>query len=399
MSLVAHSSSPILNPDRNPVLHFLLKKTFYAHFCAGETPSEVQATAQRLRTMGFKGVILAYGKEIVLNKASKAKILSKAPNHDPHQTPSSTQSSEDQALAAQDIEAWRKGTLATVDMTHANDFVALKFSGAGPATIRQLAYSLPPTPALEAALVEICNRAREQNVALLFDAEQSAIQPGIDAWTLEYQRRYNQERAVVYGTYQAYLKSTPNVLSAHLEAAKQGNFNLGVKLVRGAYMASDPREIFWDSKEATDKAYDGITQALVSRTWTSPLSPSEKGSDAFPAVTLVLASHNRDSVTKCMHTRRQRILEGQRNVQMAYAQLMGMADEVSCELVLAAKRADLVERDASVGSNTFKYLVWGSVGECLKYLVRRAEENRGAVERAGGSRRALTGEVVRRFWG
>ncbi len=50
-------------------------------------------------------------------------------------------------------------------------------------------------------------------------------------------RKYNTpDKAIIYGTYQAYLKSTPATVSAHLRAAQEENFALGVKLVRGAYL-------------------------------------------------------------------------------------------------------------------------------------------------------------------
>src|SRR5882757_2539939 len=57
MSFLAHTKSPLFNADRNPLLHFLLRKTFYAQFCAGETPSEVRTTISELKDTGFKGVI------------------------------------------------------------------------------------------------------------------------------------------------------------------------------------------------------------------------------------------------------------------------------------------------------------------------------------------------------
>jgi len=47
----------------------------------------------------------------------------------------------------------------------------------------------------------------------------------------------------------------------------------------------------------------------------------------------------------------------------------------------------------------YKYLVWGSVGECMRYLVRRAEENRDAVQRTVESRKALVRELQRRVFG
>lgn len=45
----------------------------------------------------------------------------------------------------------------------------------------------------------------------------------------------------------------------------------------------------------------------------------------------------------------------------------------------------------------FKYVVWGSTEECMMYLLRRAEENREAMERSSLSRRAMLEELRARF--
>ena len=392
LSFVAHSPSALLSPDRNPILHWILKKTFYAQFCAGETPKEVQRTVRGLKGMGYKGVILAYGKEIVLEKGEKIQISSTAP------------SAEISADIGEEVNTWKEGTLKTVEMAEGGDFIGLKFSGAGRDAMRQLASKDSPSNAIEQATSEICNLAQKRGVRLLFDAEQHAIQGGIDAWTLRFQRRYNKTtagKAVVYGTYQAYLRSTPTTLARHIAIAAQEEFTLGVKLVRGAYMASDPPDLFWSSKQDTDKAYDGIAEALLVRGWNSVLRPSKgENSEQIPEVAFVLASHNHDSVKKAMAIRKEQTDRGDEKIHMAYGQLMGMADEVSCELVMAAKAKRVIpfEKQDCAGPKAYKYLVWGSVGECLKYLVRRAEENRDAVTRAKGTRTALQTEIARRIW-
>ena len=238
---------------------------------------------------------------------------------------------------------------------------------------------------------------------MLFDAEQRAIQPGIDAWTLRYQRLYNKsvpDKAIVYGTYQAYLRSTPAVLAEHLAIAQKEGFTLGVKLVRGAYLNSDLRESIWATKEETDTAYDGIAEALLKRNYNQVLRPSKHVSEELPAVSLLLASHNHQSVKKAMSIQKKQADKGQKRIDMAYAQLMGMADEVSCELALAGKRQEQLGQgigSEGQGPKIFKYLVWGSVGECMKYLLRRAEENRDAVLRTRESCTALKEELQRRI--
>jgi hypothetical protein len=59
---LAHSPLSILNPDRNPVLRWLLKRTFYAQFCAGENAVEVRRTVASLKATGYHGVILGYAR-------------------------------------------------------------------------------------------------------------------------------------------------------------------------------------------------------------------------------------------------------------------------------------------------------------------------------------------------
>lgn len=266
-----------------------------------------------------------------------------------------------------------------------------------------LAETRDPSAIMDQATTEICEAAKANGVRLLFDAEQAAIQEGIDAWTLRFQRKYNLGgEAVVYGTYQAYLRSAPAILAKHLAIAQREGFRLGVKLVRGAYMASDARQLFWATKEETDEAYDGITEALISRTYNGILESQTGIGAKVPEVALVLATHNHATVKKAMSLRKQQTDRGVKKIDMVYGQLMGMADEISCELVLAKRPSTAMTRDEKSqieGPRAFKYLVWGSVKECTKYLLRRAEENRDAVLRAKETRVALFNELRRRFIG
>ncbi|MCJ1257757.1 proline dehydrogenase [Lignoscripta atroalba] len=388
-STLARSPSPILNPDRNPILRYLVKKTFYAQYCAGETSNEVERTISDLRKVGYEGVILAYAREFDVSAGQLG-----------------TAETKNATEANGEIEAWKKGTLETVSLASKGDFVALKFTGAGSQALHLLARELPPNEEIEQATTEICELAKARGVPLLFDAEQQSLQHGIDAWTLEFQKRYNSDapgHALVHGTYQTYLRSIPATLARHLAAAKDKGFTLGVKLVRGAYMGSDPRHLFWSKKEDTDKVYNSIVEAVLRRRYGGVLVPlhgtEEKG---FPEVNLVLASHNHETVKKALAIRQKQLEEKEGRINLVYGQLMGMADEVSCELVQAGKHGKHLEESGIKRTDVpkaYKYLVWGSVSECLKYLLRRAEENRDAFERTKGSRLALRAELGRRVFG
>jgi proline dehydrogenase len=384
LNVLAHSESALLNPDRNIILRYILKKTIYAQFCAGENEVEVKRTVDGLRQIGFHGVMLGYAKEVVRAEGDKGKPVVKDGSPDV------------------ELETWLAGTLKAIDMTTTGDFVSLKFSGAGNRAIHDMLANRPPNKALEAAMTEICDRSKARGIRLLFDAEQHAVQAALDRWTLDFQQRYNGSgsgEAIVYGTYQAYLRSTPGTLVKDLAYAAKKNFTLGVKLVRGAYMGSDPRHLFWSNIQGTNKAYDGIIASLLRRQYNDTIQPPQ-GADKFPKVDLVMASHNLESVRKAIAIREEQARNKEDKICFTYGQLQGMADHISGEIVLSGKAAlekNTKQHEEIEIPQAYKYLVWGSVSECVKYLLRRAEENRDAAGRTHDGRKALGKEIIRRI--
>ena len=105
-------SPAILNPDKNPLLRAIVKPTIYDHFCAGTTKSEVQKTFSNIRSLGFSGVILCYGKEIELEKSGKARLSSSR---------IATETFDEE------LEMWKQGNLETLDMIGHKDILALKY--------------------------------------------------------------------------------------------------------------------------------------------------------------------------------------------------------------------------------------------------------------------------------
>jgi hypothetical protein len=235
-------------------------------------------------------------------------------------------------------------------------------------------------------------------VKLVFDAEQAALQKGIDAWTVRYMRRYNRESAVVFATYQCYLKAAPSVLASHLALARKEGWVAAVKLVRGAYIGSDPRELIHDTKADTDACYDAVAEAVLRRKYNGVVMPEAGEEGKFPKVSAVLACHNIASVRQAMAIRAEQTANGEALTDLAYGQLQGMADELSCELLQRAVAAKQADKDADA-PRAYKYLVWGTTGECMKFLLRRAQENRDAVQRTREGRDEMAIEAARRVKG
>ena len=108
------------------------------------------------------------------------------------------------------LNEWLEGTKRTLEYTAPGDFVAVKYSGAGPSTLRLLGTQPPakPTPELAKALETICDLAVKRGVRLLMDAEYVNVQHGIHEWNLDLMRKYNKPsdgKAVIYNTYQMYV--------------------------------------------------------------------------------------------------------------------------------------------------------------------------------------------------
>ncbi|KAJ5759416.1 hypothetical protein N7520_006572 [Penicillium odoratum] len=385
LSLLAHPRSALWDVSKNPLLNFMVKHTIYKQFNAGENKVEVQKSIQSIKDLGCRGVLLGYAREVLVGENDDAAYDAKA------------------ALA--EIQMWFDGTMRTVDMAQEGDFVALKFTGMGTDALRLLQKQAPPTEFMNTSIQKVCDLAISRGVRLLVDAEEQAVQPGIEAWIMKYQKYCNSQtpgRAIFYGTYQGYLRSTPATLARHLEISRSEGYTLGVKLVRGAYMKTEPRHLIWDKKEETDQCYDEVVEALLTRKYNSMLQhPSKDSSLTLPPVNVIIATHNRESVRKAHAIRVQQAARGEDyGVDLSYAQLQGMADEVSCELLQGFESAE-----ASVGvtpmaaPNVFKLLTWGSVKECMGFLLRRAIENTEAVGRTKDSQLAMISELKRRIIG
>lgn len=110
----------LFDVDKNVVLHWIMKSVFYKQFCAGETHDEVKSTIRHFKDMGFQGAIMTYAKETVFDHRTKAQ-----------QGLGFTQNAESDMSGSTfcpHIEAWRKGTVETVELLGKNDYLAVKYA-------------------------------------------------------------------------------------------------------------------------------------------------------------------------------------------------------------------------------------------------------------------------------
>lgn len=264
-----------------------------------------------------------------------------------------------------------------------------RLTGAGAPALQALSSNQPLPEQMMIALRKICSRAVERKARIFVDAEQQSVQKGIDAAALGLMQEYNKDGvAVVYNTYQAYLKSASANLLSHMDIAEKEGFTIGIKLVRGAYIAAEPRALINDTKLETDDMYNTMAEGIIRRQY----GPFGNADRAFPSAQLFLATHNKESVLNTDELIQQEIASGRLVTQTQYGQLLGMADGVSCRLLRLGDK-----NGGRTHPEVFKCLSWGSLKDCLSYLLRRAVENRDAVGRTREEYLLLRKETLRRL--
>ena len=241
----------------------------------------------------------------------------------------------------------------------------------------------------------ILEKAIAQNCRVWIDAEQQALQHSIDRWTIDLMRKYNRNgKAVVYNTLQAYLKTSRESLEQQLQLANKEDWTLAIKLVRGAYIENDIRKRIHDTKSETDESYNGIVRDLLSG------NINGLSQQSFPKIQLFLAGHNAHSVSLASSLIRDLQEQGKLKTLPEFGQLQGMADQLGCELLQHGEdtaRAFKSSARAVAIPRVYKCMTWGSVQECMQFLLRRAVENRGASGGVKDGMPVLARELRRRM--
>lgn len=364
----------------------LIKTFVYPIYCGGENYQEVVATGNKLLNRGFGNMMISYSVEDA-EGGSASDLLNNAV--------AEILTSIDKILVAHyDAVAQLKAHGATA-RSPISGYVALKPTGLMPkAALALKEFNNPEYRELWEKYLDtcraICRYAAEKaqgKVVIVFDAEKTFLQQGVYEAQRVMMREFNKDgNVVVAGTVQMYLQDSVNQVKLELEEAKKNSYQLALKLVRGAYVHSEPDRwnVIHKTKEDTDISYNtGVSMMLehVIDGWKKVENFGEKQKSIVGRV--IVASHNEESM--CMVDKRIRevfsasnqteatnVLKVSReeDESVVFGQLMGMAEDQGEEL---AKR----------GHKVVKYVPWGPTKETKEYLIRRLEENGDTVSVGG----------------
>ena len=91
--------------------------------------------------------------------------------------------------------------------------------------------------------LDLTDYANERNCSLYVDAEQSFIQYGIESFGQQLTFKLNQgDKVIIMNGYQNYTTRTKDLIPMEIKCSKLYGYNLGIKLIRGAYM-NEEREL------------------------------------------------------------------------------------------------------------------------------------------------------------
>ncbi len=343
MSSLSTGSVKLALALRLPI-KWIIKNTVFEHFCGGETIAKSKTTIDELGKYNI-GTILDYSVEGENDEDSF------------DETRDEIIRTIEEAVKSTDIpfSVFKTTGLASSDLL-------IKIQEGKSLNQKEVAAFEKIRDRVDA----ICRKAFESDVPILIDAEETWLQEPIDNLVYQMMKKYNQEKCIVYNTYQLYrTDALPNLKKAFQDAEANGYF-FGVKLVRGAYMEKE-------RERAEEMGYP------------SPIQPDKKATDENFNNTLtfcmennhrirvVCGSHNEYSNYYLASLMEKQGLKND-DKRFWFAQLYGMSDSISFNM-------------AKAGYNVAKYVPYGPVKSVMPYLLRRASENTSV---AGQSSRELS---------
>ena len=335
-------------------LAWAVKPTLYKQFVGGETLEDCKKSIEHLRRFNVR-TTLDYSAE-------------------GEQTP-------------EGIQATFEETIRSIDFAKGNDNLAYAVFKPSTITTDELLAKasekreeLTPEETKEflefkKRFMAFCQRAHDNDVRLIVDAEDCCFQDALDELTDEAMRKYNKRRAIVFATLQMYRHDRMPYLRRILDDAKEKGYVAGIKFVRGAYMEAEraraaamgyPDPICKD-KPATDANFNEGVRFVM---------------DNLDHFELFMGTHNEESNYLLAKLIDEKGI-ARNDTRIFFAQLLGMSDNISFNL-------------AHEGYNVTKYVPYARVRDVLPYLIRRTEENTSVAGQTGRELRMLKTELDRR---
>lgn len=285
------------------------------------------------------------------------------------------------------IKATFEETLRSIDYAKGNSYLA--YAVFKPSTITTDALLAKASEKREELTIEdvkqfrefrerfmaLCQRAYDNDIRILVDAEDYCFQDAIDELTDEAMHKFNKKRAIVFATLQMYRHDRMPYLRRIFDDAVEKDYIAGVKFVRGAYMEEEraraaalgyPDPICKD-KKATDENYDAGVRFTM---------------DYLERFEMFMGTHNEESNYKLAKLMDEKGI-AHNDSRIFFAQLLGMSDNISFNL-------------AHEGFNVTKYVPYAPVRDVLPYLLRRAEENTSVAGQTCRELSMLKSEMDRR---
>jgi proline dehydrogenase len=330
-----------------------VKHTIFEQFCGGETIEESKSTILELSRFGIK-TILDYSVE-----GEKTE---------------------------EGFEFTTEETLRTVEKARNSPAIPIcvfKVTGLASFDLLEKVQRQEPLSDAETAAFSrvrqrvdrICKATAEAGVRVFIDGEETWIQNTIDALAYEMMQKYNQQRPVVYNTYQLYRRDGLRLLQDAMHMATMHTIHLGAKLVRGAYMEKErarAQEMGYSdpinpTKQATDDLYNQALKYCLDNKQRIALCSGSHNEYSNQLLTILMEKHGIKP----------------NDERFYFAQLYGMSDNLSYTL-------------AAAGYNVVKYVPYGPVEKVMPYLFRRAQENTSVAGQSSREFSLIQKEMKRR---
>lgn len=337
------------------VTNAFFRHTFFKKFCGGSDAAEVIQNIESLNSNGI-GTILDYASETFPAQSNQSEIQAKT--------------KENYLKSIEIISSVKHVTepLVAIKLTSLFDPSSLTDLGVyddqTETEWKKFERYVSRSKELERRLmnlIEVCQAAKEANVRVAIDAEQSIYQKGINVLTNYLMDKFNRQGILcVLNTYQMYRKDSRKMLERDLDRSRRLDYGFGAKFVRGAYLFQERsyvenqngKSILYETEDETHSNYNQMIHYIFKYL---------KDDTSDRHFHIVFATHNIDSIRLACNNAFIKPLND-KNIRISFAQLFGMGDCLTYTL-------------SNCKYDVYKYLPYGPVEEVIPYLIRRAQEN------------------------